>query len=204
MKKLARYLLFISVLLCSFSLLMANAAACSRIGPFTFNELFDNADLIVRATAVKYAKAPADPNIRTTGQPDSLIEFKVEEVLRGRDAPQTISLNGYLSDKDDYNETPIPYTFVRPTGRSGSCFTNTYKQDAQFLLFLKKVDGKYTSNISALGPTNEQLHPQNDAWLQWVRDYLKKEAKPKQQSRRSQPGWQIYVASLLAYALIAS
>jgi hypothetical protein len=203
MKKLMHYLRFILILLCSFSLLIPDAIACSRVGPFTFNELFDNADLVVRATAVKYAKAPADPNMRTTGMPDSIIEFKVEEVLRGKDSPKSISLNGYLSDKDDYNETPIPYTFVRPTGRSGSCFANTYKQDAQFLLFLKKVDGKYTSNISALGPTNEQLRPDHDAWLQWVKDYLKKEAKPKQQSQLDQPGWQPIFESLLVYLLLA-
>jgi hypothetical protein len=203
MKKLTKYLLLISILLSSLLVPFVNTIACSRVGPFTFNELFDNADLIVRATAVKYAKAPADPNMRTTGQPDSIIEFKVEEVLRGKDVPKSVSLNGYLSDKDDYNEMPVPYTFVRPTGQGGSCFANTYKQGAQFLLFLKKVDGKYTSNISALGPTNEQLRGANDAWLQWVKDYLKKEAKPKQQSRLNQPGWQLFFESLLAYALIA-
>jgi hypothetical protein len=202
MKKLTKHLLLISILLSSLLVPFVNTTACSRGGPFSFNELFDHADLIVRATAVKYAKAPADPNMRTTGRPDSIVEFKVEEVLRGKDAPKSISLNGYLSDKDDYNEMPIPYTFVRPTGRSGSCFANTYKQDAQFLLFLKNVDGKYTSNISALGPANEQLRPDNDAWLQWVKDYLKKEAKPKQQSQLNQPGWQLLFESLLAYALI--
>ena len=203
MKKLTKYLLLISIPLSSLCVPFITTVACSRVGPFTFNELFDNADLIVRATAVKYAKGPADPNMRTTGQPDSIIEFKVEEVLRGKDAPKSVSLNGYLSDKDDYNEMPVPYTFVRPTGRSGSCFANTYKQDAQFLLFLKNVEGKYTSNISALGPTNEQLRSDHDPWLQWVKDYLKKEAKPKQQSKLHQPGWQIYFERLLAYALIA-
>jgi hypothetical protein len=29
------------------------ATACTRAGPFTFGELFDNADVIVRATAVE-------------------------------------------------------------------------------------------------------------------------------------------------------
>ena len=106
------------------------------------------------------------------------------------------------SFREEDNEMPIPYTFVRPTGRSGSCFANTYKQDAQFLLFLKNVDGKYTSNISALGPTNEQLRPDNDAWLQWVKDYLKKEAKPKQQSQLSGQGWRSLLECLFAYILI--
>jgi hypothetical protein len=141
--------------------------------PFTLDELFDNAEVIVRVTAVKYAKPPDDPNIITTGEPDSIIEFKVEEKLRGEDVPDTIVLNGYLSNRDDFNEMPVPYMFVRPYGRSGSCFANTYKEGAQFLLFLKKRKDGYTPNISALGPTNEQLHPDKDEWLIWVRNHLK-------------------------------
>jgi hypothetical protein len=67
---------------------------------------------------------------------------------------------------------PVPYMFVRPLGRRGSCFANTYKEGAQFLLFLKKKGDLYTPNISALGPTNEQLHSDTDAWLLWVRNHL--------------------------------
>ncbi len=151
----------------------ASSRACSRMKPFTLDELFDNAEVIVRVTAVKYAKPPDDPNIITTGEPDSTIEFKVEEKLRGKDVPDTIVLNGYLSDRDDFNEMPVPYMFVRPYGRSGSCFANTYKEGAQFLLFLKRTKDGYTPNISALGPTNEQLHPDKDEWLIWVRNHLK-------------------------------
>jgi hypothetical protein len=68
---------------------------------------------------------------------------------------------------------PVPYMFVRRLGRRGSCFANTYKEGAQFLLFLKKTKDGYTSNISALGPTNEQLRSDNDEWLIWVRNHLK-------------------------------
>jgi hypothetical protein len=151
---------------------VATGQACSRMRPFTLDELFNNAEIIVRATAVKYAKPPDDPRIMTTGVPDATIEFRVEEKLKGGDVPNSIILNGYLSDKDDFNEMPIPYMFVRPLGRRGSCFANTYKEGAQFLLFLKKTGDLYTPNISALGPTNEQLHSDADAWLGWVRDHL--------------------------------
>jgi hypothetical protein len=151
----------------------ASSRACSRIQPFTLDELFDNAEVIIRVTAIQYAKPPDDPNIITTGEPDSTIEFKVEEKLRGKDVPDTIILKGYLSDRDDFNEMPVPYMFVRRLGRSGSCFANTYKEGVQFLLFLKKTKDGYTSNISALGPTNEQLHPDKDEWLIWVRKHLK-------------------------------
>lgn len=158
----------ILVLIGGFALLPASPAnACSR-GPFSFSELFV-ADAIVRVTAVKYIASPKDPNIITLGMPDSTVEFKVEEILKGESVAQSLMLNGYLSSKDDFNENPVPYKFVRRNGRAGSCFANTYKQGAQFLLFLKKTEKGYTSNISALGPTNEQLHSETDPWLLWVK-----------------------------------
>jgi hypothetical protein len=144
--------------------------ACSRSAPFSFDELFA-ADVIVRAAAVKYVIKP-DPNTRTTGEPESTIEFKVEEVLKGENLPETVVLHGYLSDRDDFNDVGVPYKFVRPNGRAGSCFANTYKEGAQFLLFLKKKGDMFTSNISALGPTNEQLRGSDDPWLRWVKEYL--------------------------------
>ncbi|HEX8285935.1 MAG TPA: hypothetical protein VF588_21435 [Pyrinomonadaceae bacterium] len=148
-----------------------STAACSRAAPFSFDELFA-ADVIVRVTAVKYV-IPPDPNTRTTGKPESTIEFKVEEVLRGEDAPEAVVLHGYLSDRDDFNDVEVTYKFVRPGGRGGSCFANTYKEGGQFLLFLKKEGDTFTPNISALGPTNEQLRGPDDAWLRWVMEHLK-------------------------------
>lgn len=147
------------------------APACTRAGPFSFDELFA-ADVIVRAKAARYV-VPPDPKMRTTGVPDSTVEFEVEEVLKGEGVPEKLELHAYLGDEDDFNELKVPYTFVRPGGRSGSCFANTYKKGAQFLLFLKKRGEGYTPNISALGPTNEQLRGPDDEWLRWVRDYLK-------------------------------
>ena len=44
--------------------------------------LSTNAEFIVRAIAVSYAKAPKGES-RTTGMPDSTVEFRVEEVLKG-------------------------------------------------------------------------------------------------------------------------
>jgi len=146
--------------------------ACSRMVKFSFDELFQ-ADIIVWAVANRYVKGP-DPTTRTTGLPDSLVEFEVEEVLKGNNVPKAIVLNGYLSTEDDFNDQKAPYTFVRPNGRSGSCFANTYKQGASFLLFMKKTESGYTSNISALGPSNEQLYDTDDPWLLWTRKEIKK------------------------------
>jgi len=138
-----------------------------------------DADLIVRAQAVKYNKEPGD--LRTTGVPDSKVEFEIKEVLKGDSISGIITLNGYLSDKDDFNDSPVPYDFVRPNGRHGSCFANTYKQGADFLLFLKKssevkwpkVTTAYTVDISALAPVNEQLHSENDPWIFYIKGLLK-------------------------------
>jgi hypothetical protein len=148
----------------------ASANACSRSGEFRFGELF-SADIIVRATASNYIVSP-DPVVRTTGVPESTVEFKIEEAIRGVDVPNTIVLNGYLIDRDDYNDGPLPYKFVRPGGRGGSCFANGYKKGGQFLLFLKRSGSGYTSNFSPLGPTNEQLHGPDDPWVKWVKAYL--------------------------------
>ena len=155
--------------------------ACTRMLPMSADELFA-ADLIVRAKAVSYARpipieveayGETDAEIKfklwTTGVPETQVEFKVDEVLRGEKVPETILLNGYLSKADDYNDKKPPYSFVRKNGRSGSCFANTYKQGASFLLFLKRTDSGYTPNISALGPVNEQLRGEDDEWLLWTR-----------------------------------
>jgi hypothetical protein len=165
MKALLRIML---LLMGGYALLPASPAnACSRIGPFSFKELFAG-DVIVRATAVKYIVRP-DMTMITTDVPDSTVEFKVEEILKGEGVPKKIVLNAYLSDEDDFNEMPVPYKFVRPGGRGGSCFANAYKKGAQFLLFLNKTASGYTPNISALGPVNEQLRSETDPWLLWVK-----------------------------------
>lgn len=163
-KRFAMFAAFAAAV-CLFS--AGKALACSRVGAFSFEELLA-ADAIVRATAVHYVGEP-DLSITTTGVPAAKVKFDVEEVLFGKDVDKTIVLNGYLSDKDDFNDQKVPYTFVRKSGRSGSCFANTYKKGGQFLLFLKKVDSGYTTNISALGPANEQITGSDDPWLLWVR-----------------------------------
>jgi hypothetical protein len=169
----------IAILIGLLSCPVSGAVACSRMYEFRLGELF-NADLIVRATAVRYIVSP-DPDVRTTGVPASTVEFKTEEKIWGVDVPDTIVLNGYLTDRDDFNDVPLPYRFVRPGGRAGSCFANSYKEGAQFLLFLKRSGSGYTTNISALGPTNEQLQGREDPWLKWVKAYLTPCASPDSQ-----------------------
>ncbi len=133
--------------------------------------------MIVRATALRYVKAP-EGNLRSLNEPaDTEIEFRVEDTLKGENVPTTIILNGYLTDQDDFNDRPVPYDFVRRGGRGGSCSAYEYKQGAEFLLFLKKIDGKLTIRWYALAPTNEQLHSADDPWVIWVREQLKSSEK---------------------------
>jgi hypothetical protein len=145
-----------------------------------------DARVIVRALATGYAMPPQDPSKWTTGVPDSKVRFKILEVIRGTEVKPEVILPGYLSDRDDFNDGPSPYSFVRPNGRSGSCFANTYRSGAQFLLLLKTTPaGDYTVNWYALGPVNEQLHSESDPWLLWVREKAKSGAPPNQVPRRT-------------------
>jgi hypothetical protein len=102
------------------------------------------------------------------------IRFKVIETIRGPISSE-VNLPGALVDKDDFNDKPAPYTFVREEGRTGSCFARSYRSGGQFLLFLKKTaDGELTAQWYPLAPANEQLHSDEDPWLLWVRDQARK------------------------------
>ena len=159
--------------------LSLHAFPCSRLTPVSSVEIVKEADVIVRAIAERYDVAPKNPNVWTTGVPDSTVHFDVLEVIRG-DARTDLTLPGYLSDRDDFNDHPSPYNFVRPGGRAGSCIANTYRSGAQFLLLLKKEQsGELTVNWYGLGPVNEQLHSTNDPWLLWVRAEAQKAKSAK-------------------------
>ena len=135
--------------------------------------MVSRAEIIVRATAVDYVKPPVG-DLRQLNEPgDAEINFRVQEILKGQDVPSTIVLNGYLTAKNDFNDRPVPYDFVRRGGRGGSCSAYEYMQGAEFLLFLKKVNGRLTIRWYALAPTNEQLHSADDLWVVWVKEQLK-------------------------------
>jgi hypothetical protein len=172
----------VAVLFCIYAFatlaLAIPASACGGASKETDPRiLVQNTEIIVRATAVDYGDPiPPDSRIR-------LIEFRVEEVLKGEDVPNTFLIRGILTNEDDFNDRPVPYDYVRPMGRSGSCSARHYKQGAEFLLFLKRHDpneeysrewGDITPYWASMAATNEQLHSTDDAWLHWVKDYLKK------------------------------
>jgi hypothetical protein len=175
--------LFLAIL-SSVMLLLAHVSvqAC-RAKPAPPKELVQQADVIVRVTADGYDKAPEN-DYWTTGLPESIVKFKVIETLKGK-LTEPLLIYGYLTDKDDYNELPVPYTFIRRDGRHGSCIANSYKKGADFLLFLKKRDDKLTPYWSALAPVNEQIRASDDEWLRWVKEQLQFTPKKKKQSKLS-------------------
>jgi hypothetical protein len=80
-------------------------------------EVVADAEVNLRVTALGYALDPSDPRGRTSGVPASTVRFHVEETIKGAYAQKEIVLPGYLSDRDDWNDRPVPYDFIRPEGR---------------------------------------------------------------------------------------
>ena len=163
--------LILAGLLCP-SMQAYSVKGCQRIGPFEMRELLA-AEVVVIATAVEYER-PHEGNSTTNGVPDSTVRFQIHKLLRGRLKTDMVVFPGYLGNTDDFNDVPVPYHFVRPNGRSGMCFANTYKRGAEYLLFLRHTEIGLTPYWSSLGPTNEQLHGFDDPWVSWTERYLKR------------------------------
>jgi hypothetical protein len=110
---------------------------------------------------------------RATGREfDTKIRFQVLEVLKGNGVGRLLEFEGMFTDRDDRNDGPVPYTFVRNQGRGGNCFAYTYKQGLEYLLILGARNGGLTPYWQTLAATNEQLSDANDQWLAWVRAQL--------------------------------
>ncbi|MCL4511929.1 MAG: hypothetical protein M1470_12785 [Bacteroidetes bacterium] len=179
MKKAFSGVFMLTALIAGVLTLHGSDFACTVLGIPNAANMCTEADEVVRATAIKYIRRPASQFL-TNGVPHSKIDFHVEQVLKGDSTLHNLILNGYLSDRDDFNDTPVPYKIVRPNGRTGSCFANTYKRGAQFLLFLKRskdvkmpgITTRFTVNFAPAAPVNEQLHSANDPWLYYIEGVL--------------------------------
>jgi hypothetical protein len=178
----------------------APAWPCSVVGPRPSpQQLVDRAEVIVRVRAERLADGPGRPasvmecitgegevacaNLLTASP--TRVRFTVLEVLKGQLAStlvesngtlDQIEFNGTLSDRDDRNDRPVPYDFIRPGGRGGNCYALTYRLDADYLLLLARIKplsdaqpAELTPYWAPLSPTNEQLlGGAADAWLIWV------------------------------------
>jgi len=138
---------------------------CSRVGDVDPARNARDAEVIVVARAVEYLSEPRPAS--GDGPPRrGSIAFDVVRSLKGRSVPTRLVLPGTLTDSDDYNPEPLPYQIVRPEGRRGWCFAETYRRAALFLLLLKSAEGEYTVEWDPLAPNNEQLHGLDDPWIE--------------------------------------
>jgi hypothetical protein len=156
-------------------------------------ELVDNATLVLHVKARVYcprqecSELPAsigpEPKPIFANEPmssssigafvEGLIAFDVIEVLKGPNMQVVVAIPGKLVERDDYNDQRVPYNFVRREGRSGSCYARTYRQGAEYLLFLRPVGKVMTPYWAPLAPINEQVRSAQDPWVVWVRNQLR-------------------------------
>jgi hypothetical protein len=148
------------------------AAACSAPPPPPPDYLVRSVPVIVRANAVGFVTKPERVTSGSSSYlTDGVIRFEVREVLKGGSVPSDFTVQGLLSDKDDFNELPVPYKSKRLAGRSG-CVADIYREGGEFLMFLGRREGKLILIGWPFAPVNEQLRSADDPWLVWVREYL--------------------------------
>ena len=148
---------------------------CTVIDRPSVERLVGDAEVIAWVRAEGLSATPGGTGSLLT-ETTKKVSFSILEVLKGRLAASTIEFNGLLSDRDDRNERPVPYDFIRPGGRGGNCFALHYRIGAEYLLLLQRTppDNELTPYWAALSPTNEQLIDRaRDAWLVWVRRQLR-------------------------------
>ena len=172
---------FLSSCAVGVTLLYSLGVAASTSEPFWRSEMMLNADAIVVAVPEReYApgdtEAPLGPADALERWP--LVEFRVLEVVWGRDVPETLVLSGTLVDSSNFNVGPIPYVFSAQRQRTKYVLPDRYARDGRFLLFLgREMDSDggrsyLTVEHDARTPNSEQLRSEDDPWLAWVRGFL--------------------------------
>jgi hypothetical protein len=122
---------------------------------------------VVRSDSALYEQAGAPPRFY------SVVVMHVDEDVYGAPLPDSLKIGGGIYDQDDFNDQSVPYTFVRPAGRRGSCYASQYRLGAQYLLLLTRdPDGQWGIMSEPLAPVNEQIRGADDPWVQWVRSAL--------------------------------
>jgi hypothetical protein len=135
-------------------------ADCSN--PLPPATLVSQADLIVRATVI------GNSPVSNPGR--HLVRFNVLDTLKGTAPQQLLDLEGVLSNDDQFNSRAVPYEMTR--NADFDCYAKSYKPGAGYLLLLKAGDTGITPYWAPLSATNEQLHPDDDPWLAWVKKSL--------------------------------
>jgi hypothetical protein len=160
----------------------APAWPCSVVAPLPSAErLVGDAEIIARVRAEGLSATPGRGGSLLAGSPTQ-VRFAILELLKGRLSSSTIEFNGSLTDRDDRNDRPVPYDFIRPGGRGGNCFALAYRASAEYLLLLRRAEhpsdaqpSQLTPYWAPLSPTNEQLlDGATDAWFVWVSKELRR------------------------------
>jgi hypothetical protein len=136
------------------------AAPCTivRSAQPTAIDLIQRADVIV--VAVARDLHPASPG---------LIQFEVRETLKGNAGMPFLWIRGRFIDRDDFNGLKVPLNGVRPDGYGGSCYASDYRRGAAYLLVLRRTATELSPYWSPLSRVNDQIRPNGDPWLDWVR-----------------------------------
>jgi hypothetical protein len=127
-------------------------------------DFVDSAEVIVRVQAIQDTTVEDYP-----GRVSTAIRFRILESLRGAADDSMLVLPGQFVDRDDFNPRPVPYQMVRPSGQRGWCFTREYRRNREYLLLLRSVRGRLTTEWRGLAPFNEQVQGTDDDWVRWVR-----------------------------------
>jgi hypothetical protein len=155
------------------------AHACSGINGTPVSWV-QEADVIVLVRAAEQLGTPFIGDARQISQQMTAygrefgtdVRFDVLDVLKGTLTEKSLRVEGFLVDRDDPNDRPAPYDFVRPEGRGGDCFAHSYKQSADYLLFLQRRNGQLTPYWASMAAINEQVFGDDDKWLAWVRTQI--------------------------------
>jgi hypothetical protein len=130
-------------------------------------QLVSVAEVIVRVRAVEEIRKPGASALEP-----GLVRFLMLEQLKGEAHLFDLSVPGTLTDRDDFNDRPLPYDMVRRDGRGGGCYAMHYRREGEFLLLLRQSPGGLTPYWAALAPTTEQVRGAGDPWVTWVRQQI--------------------------------
>jgi hypothetical protein len=169
------------VLVCAIIGLATPAWPCSVPGPLPAAErLVRDAEVIVRVRVEGFSLTSRGSGV--TPESRSQVKFSILDLLKGRLPSATIQFYGSLTDRDDRNDRPVPYDFIRPGGRGGNCYAVGYRPGAEYLLLLRSGGdplyarpNELTPYWTPLRPTNEQLFGgASDSWFLWVSENLRR------------------------------
>ena len=143
-------------------------SACSVTGVPKTTELLGRSDAIVVAIARELI-SPRTVQKSTFIRDDRRVRFDIVETLKGAIGSTQLIIPGRTSDRDDFNDAPLGANSVRREG-DAECFARSYRLGATYLLLLIRTgDGAWTPYWSALSRVNDQVHPNGDRWVEWVR-----------------------------------